>query len=134
MVGVIAVAAVEVSKLGAQGIPDGIDFSDASTVELRDAGGQVVLRGQFADAVEDDDGERERYAAMGPAGGDPDAAGEAEVEVNRREDGTLEQEVEVAVRNVDANSRLTIAIDGVEVGVVTADERGRGELEVEKVS
>ena len=82
MLVVIGVAAVEVSKLAAQGIPAGLELSRAVSVELRDASGRVVLRGQFADMQGDAD-EQERHAALGPAGDDADAAGEVEVEAEQ---------------------------------------------------
>jgi hypothetical protein len=131
MIGVLAVAAAQVSRLSAQGLPAGMDLTAAATVELRDGQGQTVLRGQFADA-QDDDGDRERHAAPVAAGGDTDAAGAAEVEVSRLQNGAMEQEIEVTVRNLAPNTQLTIAIDGVDVGVLTTDSRGRGDFEVEQ--
>src|SRR5919109_565751 len=53
------------------------DFRNAATAEVRDAQGQVVLRGSFMLAEEEDD-DIERKAALATAGGD--VRGEAEVE------------------------------------------------------
>jgi hypothetical protein len=86
-------------------------------VEVRDPQGQAVLRGQFD--VRDD----ERYAALGPAGQDDlGAAGDVEMDPSG---------IEVAVRNLDPRTQYTIAIDGVEVGTITTDGKGRGSLELD---
>ena len=133
MVAVLAVAAAQVSSLDAQGIPQGLDLTAATMVELHDGQGRAVLRGLFDDVV-DDDGDRERHAALGPAGDDARVSGAVEIEMSRNEAGIMEQEIEVAVRNVAPRTQLTIVIDGVEVGVLTTDARGRGAFEIEKAS
>jgi hypothetical protein len=59
------------------------DFTNAATAEVKDAQGQVILRGSFEQADEEDD-DIERKALLKPAGSDTDAAGEAEVHVRHR--------------------------------------------------
>ena len=130
---IVAMSGYHVAQLAAQGLPAGADLSNAATVELRDAQGAAVLRGQFA-AVESTDGEQERHAALGPAGADTDAAGEAEVEVSRSSAGVLQQEVEIEVSNVAPNATWTLVIDGNTVGTLTSDSKGHGELEIESGS
>lgn len=103
------------------------DFTNAATAEVRDAQGQVVLRGQFAPAGEEDD-EIERRAILEPTGVDADAAGEAEVEFSRAV--PAEQEIEFSVRNLQAGATVTFVIDGNDVATVTTDRRGRAEVEL----
>jgi hypothetical protein len=102
------------------------DFTNAATAEVKDAQGQVILRGSFEQADEDDD-DIERKALLKPAGSDTDAAGEAEVEYATS--GAAEQEVEFAVRNVDPDATYTFVIDGRDVATAKADARGRAALE-----
>lgn len=104
------------------------DFTSASAAEVRDAQGQVVLRGQFQLAEEEDD-DVERKAVLGPTDGDADATGEAEVEFSKGASST--QEIEFAVRNVAPGMALTFVIDGVDVATATADDRGRAEVELD---
>ena len=103
------------------------DFRSATTAEVRDAQGQVLLRGQFA-AAEVQDDETERLATLTPTGVDADAAGEAEVEFTTA--APAQQEVEFSVRNLQAGAVITFVIDGVNVASATVDQRGRAEVEL----
>ena len=116
-----------VIEIRGQGTATG-DFTNAASAEVRDAQGQVVLRGQFVLADEDDD-DVERRAKLEATGVDADAAGEAEVEFSKARPS--EQEVEFSVRNLPAGSALTFVIDGVDVATASADRRGRAEVEVD---
>ncbi len=122
----IAMAAYMVAQLNGQ--PASGDFTNAVTAEVRDAQGQVVLRGQFAVAEEDDE-DTERKAALEPTGIDPDAAGDAEVEFSK--EAPSEQEVEFSIRNVEPGVVFTFVIDGTDVATATADGRGRAEVELD---
>ena len=102
--------------------------SAAVTAQVRDAQGQVVLQGQFALADEEDD-DIERKATLEPTGVDADAAGEAEVEFAKA--APVTQEVEFAVRNLQAGATFTFVIDGNDVATATADQRGRAEVELD---
>ena len=127
--GLLAIAAVAiymVARMDAQSAVTG-DFANAGVAEVRDAQGQVILRGQFVVLNEDAD-EMERQAVLEPSGSDPDAGGEAEVEIPASA-GT--QEVECSVWNVQAGSAVTFLIDGQEVASATTDSRGRAEVELE---
>jgi len=125
---VATLAACTSSQRGAQA-PQGepADFTAAQQAEVRDAQGRVVLRGTFAVNQEDDD-DVERKAPLTPTDVDPDATGEAEVEVSGSGNGRR-QEVEFAVRNVQAGAVFTFLIDGKVFGTATADARGRAALE-----
>lgn len=102
------------------------DFTNAATAEVKDAQGQVILRGSFEQADEEDD-DIERKAVLKATGSDADASGEAEVEYATS--GAAEQEVEFAVRNVDPDATYTFVIDGRDVATAKADARGRAALE-----
>ena len=59
----VAIAVYMVTQLNGQGTAPTGDFTNAATAEVRDAQGQVVLRGQFVLADEEDD-DVERRAAL----------------------------------------------------------------------
>jgi hypothetical protein len=104
------------------------DFTNAATAEVRDAQGQVVLRGDFATAEQDDD-DVERKADLKPTGVDADAAGEAEVEFAAA--NATKQEVEFSARNLQPGQAFTFVIDGTAIATATADGRGRAEVELD---
>jgi len=124
----LAVAVYMVARLNGQEAAPSGDFSNAASAEVRDAQGQVVLRGQFALADEEDD-DIERKATLQATGVDADATGEAEVEFAKA--APAKQEVEFSVRNVQAGAAYTFVIDGVDVATATADKRGRAEVELD---
>jgi hypothetical protein len=105
------------------------DFSHATTAELKDAQGQVVLQGQFAASGEDDDDDVERKAPLKSTGIHAGATGEAEVEFSTT--NPAEQEVELSAQSLPVGATFTFVIDGTTIGTATADERGRVELELE---
>jgi hypothetical protein len=121
-----AMALYMVVRLSAQaGGPIG-DFTNAAVAEVHDAQGQVILRGQFALADQEDE-DIERKAKLEPTGIDADASGEAEVEFSKT--AAAKQEIEFSVRNVQPNGELRLLIDGQSVGSATADGRGRLDAE-----
>jgi len=122
----VAIAVYMVTQLSGQGTAQTADFTNAATAEVRDAQGQVVLRGQFVLADEEDD-DVERKAVLKPTGVDADAAGEAEVEFTKAAPAT--QEIEFSVRNLQPGVVFTLVIDGTDVATATSDRRGRAEAE-----
>lgn len=123
----IGIVIYTVVRLYAQGgTPPTGDFTNAAVAEVRDARGQVLLRGQFV-LVEEPDDDIERKAVLQPAGEDPDATGEAEVEFSKA--SPIEQEIEFLVKNVAPGTRVTFVIDGKEIATVTADRNGTAEFE-----
>lgn len=121
----VAAAVYMVVQLHSQERPAG-DFTNAATAEVRDGQGQVVLRGQFVLADEEDD-DVERRAVLEPTGVDADATGEAEVEFSKAAPAT--QEIEFSVRNLPPGVVFTFVIDGTDVATATSDRRGRAEVE-----
>jgi hypothetical protein len=128
LVATIAGAVYMVVQLNGQERAPAGNFTNAATAEVRDAQGQVVLRGQFVLADEEDD-DIEKKATLQPTGVDADAAGEAEVEFAKA--AATKQEIEFSVRNLQAGVAFTFVIDGVDVATATADRRGRAEVEVD---
>ena len=128
LLGTAAFAVYMVVQLNAQGPVTTGDFTSAATAEVRDPQGQVVLRGQFVPADEDDD-DIERKARLEPTGVDPDALGEAEVEFSKA--APAELEIEFSVRNLPAGVTFTFVIDGIDIATATADQGGRAEVELD---
>ena len=116
-----------VRTAGQEAIVPVFDLTNAATAEVRDGQGQVVLRGQFV-AVNEEDEDFERKAALEPANGQSRAAGEAEVEFAKVK--PTEQEVEFAVRNLTPAASYAFIIDGHVVATAAADRRGQVEVEV----
>ena len=126
--GVFVLVATSVVRLGAQQDTPA-DFTNAALAEVRNAQGQVVLSGKFAVSEdEEDENETERKAPLAPTSIDPDAAGEAEVEVSGT-GNSRRQEVEFSVHNLAANTAYTFVIDGRVFTTATTDGRGRIALE-----
>jgi hypothetical protein len=123
----MTVAVYMVVQLNGQTATPAADFTNAAAAEVRDAQGQVLLRGQFQQTDEDDD-DVERKAVLAAAGAVADARGEAEVEFSRN--APAKQEVEFSVRNVAPGTVLTFVIDGVDLATATADGKGRAEVDL----
>jgi hypothetical protein len=128
LLAIMAVAGGTSVQLAGQTPTISSDFTNAATAEVRDAQGQVVLRGQFVLADEDDD-DVERQAALEPTGVDDDASGEVEIEFSKV--SPAEQEIEFSVRNLQPGATFTFVIDGTDLATATANGRGRAEVELD---
>lgn len=104
------------------------DYRNAAAAEIRNAQGDVLLKGTFAPSDTDDDGEVERLAKLEPATAATGLAGEAEVEY-QKDDPNI-QEVEFLVTGAQPGAVLTLFVDGKSVMSATADDKGRAEAEV----
>lgn len=124
----VAVMGYMVVQLNGQATAPTGDYTNASVAEVRDAQGQVVLRGQFT-VVEEEDDDIERKAVLEQTGIDADAAGKAEVEYAKT--APTVQEVEFAARNLQPGATFTFLIDGHDVATATADRRGNAGVELE---
>jgi len=105
------------------------DLAAVKQIEIRDAGGQVVLNGSFTMTTKpnrDVEGE----ATLAPTGADADAAGKAEVEVSTKRDGGVEKELEVEVRNLAPGASFGVFVDGRQAATFTTSPRGAAELEL----
>jgi hypothetical protein len=108
------------------------DLSNATTVEVKDSTGAVVLRGHFVDSPEDDD-DVERKATLTGGGTTAKATGEAEIEVSRS-NNRLDQEVEVSVSNLDPAATYTVFVDAKQLGTFQTNQNGKAELELATAS
>ena len=124
----IAAASYGVVHLHGQAQAAAADFTKATTVQVKNAQGQVILQGEFQAPVEEDGG-FERRAPLMPTGVDADAAGDAEVEYGKA--AATHQEVEFGVRNVEPGVSFTFVIDGIDVASATSNQRGRADVELE---
>jgi len=108
-------------------LPEDIgDLSNATTLEVKDSTGTVVLRGHFVDAPEDDD-DLERKATL--TGNTATITGTAEIEVSRT-NNLLDQEVEVSVSNLAPNTAYTVFVDAKQVGTFQTNKSGKAEMEL----
>lgn len=122
----IAVAVVMVIGLsGNQTATVSGDFRNATTAEVRDAQGKVLLRGTFAAAADTNDVERQATLTATPDGGQ--ASGDAEIEYSK--DKPDVQEIEFEVAGVPARAIVTLVLDGRDVISATADDKGRAKAE-----
>jgi len=104
------------------------DLSNASTVEIKDNSGAVVLRGHLLEIPEDDD-DLERKATLAGSGPTAKATGQAEVEVSKT-NNRVDQEVEVSVSNLAPGATYAVFIDAKQLGTFQTNQNGKAELEL----
>jgi len=105
------------------------DLSNASTVEVKEASGAVVLSGHLVEVPEDDD-DLERKAELTGSGTSAKATGLVEVEVSKT-NNRLDQEVEVSVSNLTPGATYAVFIDGRQLGTFQTNKAGSGKLELD---
>ena len=108
------------------------DLSNATTVEVKDSTGTVILRGHFVDSPEDDD-DVERKATLTGSGTTAKATGVAEIEVSRT-NNRLDQEVEVSVSNLAPGATYTVFVDAKRLGTLQTNKNGKAEMELTTAS
>ena len=104
------------------------DFRNATTAEVRDSAGTVLMRGTFAATAGDNAKEVERKAALTALGADGKLAGETEIEYET--DKPDVHEIEFNVKGVPARAIVTLVLDGRDVVSATANDKGEAEAEV----
>ena len=104
------------------------DLSNATTVEVKDSTGAVMLRGFFVDSPEDDD-DVERKATLSGSGTTATATGVAEIEVSPN-NNRLDQEVEVSVSNLAPGATYTVFVDAKQLGTFQTNKNGKAEMEL----
>ena len=105
------------------------DLAAVKQIEVRDAGGQVVLNGSFTMTTKPNRNV-EGKATLAPTGADADAAGKAEVEVSTKKDGRVEKELEVEVGKLAPGASFSVFVDGRQAATFTTNPRGAAELEL----
>ena len=131
LLGCVVVAAVrnEGGELK-QPLPQSLDdLASVKQIDVRDAGGQVLLSGSFTMTAKPNRNV-EGEATLAPTSAGADAAGKAEVEVSTKRDGRVEKELEVEVRNLAPGASFSVFVDGQQVAGFTTNPRGAAELEL----
>ena len=133
LTGALALAAVGTMTIaqldGEQTASIAGDFRNAAVAEVHGPQGQVLMRGSFAPADSDDEGEVERLATLTAVAPEFNTAkGEAEVEYETA--APSEQEVELTLTGVPAGTDIALVIDGQSIASTKADNRGRVSLEI----
>ena len=112
-----------------QPLPASLDnFAAIKLVEIRDAGGQVILSGSFASTTEDN-GDLDEEVTLMPTAGNANAEGKAEVEVST-EKGTVEKELEIEVYRLTPRTNFNLFVDGQQITAFSTNQRGDAELEI----
>jgi len=130
LLGCVVVAAVTCESYEIkQPLPQSLDnLAAIRLVEIKDAGGQVVLGGSFTTATKTN-GDVEGEATLAATGVDADAAGKVEVEVSTR-NGNVDKELEVEVSHLAPGTAFNLFIDGQQAAVITTNQQGAAELEM----
>jgi hypothetical protein len=125
----IKVVSSEVQEIK-QALPSGIgNLAEAKTIEIKDASGQLILRGTFGTPKQGRK-EIERETVLAATDVLPKARGVAEVEISTDDPSFTEQELELSVKYLSAGSRYLLFVDGQEVASFTTNHQGRAELEL----
>ena len=103
---------------------------DGQLVEIRDAGGAVVLSGEFRSRV-DSLGNTEKDAELTDQQG-RSVIGEVEVEIPAAGLNNGRLELEVDVIHLQPRHRYTVVIDNRTVGTFLTDDRGSADLELQE--
>ena len=121
---VMAIAAIAADKFE-HDIPAGFSLANAKTIEIKDANGQVILRGNFAPEDSDkDDSELEAILV----GTGSKAKGRAEIEYEQKNNAVTKQELELELEGLAASATVTIVIDGKDLQTVAVDKSGDADL------
>jgi hypothetical protein len=113
-----------------QPLPSSIsNLATIKLVEIKDAGGQIVLGGNFV--VENkQSNEVEGQALLTGTGVSAAAKGEAEFEISTKKDGGTKKELEVSVRDLAPGTTFGLFIDGQQVATFSTNHLGAAKLEM----
>jgi hypothetical protein len=107
-----------------QQLPSNIgDLQQVQVMEVRDAAGIVALTGKF-NTKEDDSNELDREAPLRGRTG----YGKAEVEISKKNGQVVDQELEVQIKDLRADTPYKIFMDRKEVFSFTSDKKGKADL------
>jgi len=113
-----------------QPLPASLDnLAAIKLVEIRDAGGQVVLSGSFTMTTTKDNGDIEEEAPLKATAVDSNAEGKAEVEVSTKK-GTVEKELEIDVPKLNPGATFSLFVDGQQITAFSTNQQGNAELEM----
>jgi len=113
-----------------QALPQAVSsLAAVKSVEVRDAGGQVILSGSFT-FKNKRGGDVKGAAILAATGLIADAKGDAEIEVRNGRDGQRKQELDVEVEKLIAGGSYNLYVDGQQVVTFAADGGGEADLEL----
>lgn len=116
-----------------QVLPPGIvRFENASAVQIKDGGGQVLLGGKFATTAENDREIRRRAELTNPA--DDDWKGVIAVKMDREAGTVTRDEIELSVTGLPENTRCAVTIDDIELTSFMTDDDGEAEAKLTRQS
>jgi hypothetical protein len=98
-------------------------------VEVKDENGNVILSGSFTVSTEAD-GDIEGVATLTAVGVDTTPRGSAELEVSKKQDGTVTKEFEIEVRKLKPATTFKVLVDGQLVSTIRTNARGTAEVEL----
>lgn len=102
------------------------NLEHSKLVEIKDESGNVVMSGSFAVSTEKD-GDIEGSATLASAGG---AIGNAELEVSKKQDGSVTKEIEIEVKKLKPATTFNVFVDGQLVSSLRTNARGSAEIEL----
>ncbi|MEW6735587.1 MAG: hypothetical protein AB1489_30125 [Acidobacteriota bacterium] len=112
-----------------QPLPTDVKLAEVKMIEIKDATGQALLTGHFTVASEGVN-EIERIAELTTTGIDTDAAGKAEIELEKTDDSITNQGIAVSLNKLAASTNFKLIIDSNELTSFTTDKKGEAELEL----
>ena len=122
-------------RLVAQGkgtLPSTIgDLNAAQLVEVRDQAGQVLVNGTLK-TTKNKPRETERKAELASPTGQQKAEGEAEVEIERKDNIVKKDELELEVEHLPAMTTCEVFIDGIRAGSFVTSKSGKGKLKLDR--
>lgn len=128
--GYAATAVIRQARAVKQALPQAVgELAVVKSVEVRDAGGPLILNGNITFRNERD-GDVKGVAILTATGAITGANGKAEIEVSLGQSGIRRQELEVEMKNLAAGATYNLYVDGLQVATFSADRRGAAELEL----
>ena len=126
-VGIVVIGADHENK---QQLPVTLEkLEQAKLIEIKDSGGQIVLRGNF-EFITEKDGDVDGVATLAATSIDADASGHVELEVSKKNDGAVIKEFEIEMRKLDPAATYTLLVDGLEITTLRTNARGSVEMEM----
>jgi hypothetical protein len=130
---VVATGVAASTLLGPRMAPSAVtlgDVAEAQIVEIRTAGGETVLSGEFRDRV-DALGNTEKDAALADRAGRR-VVGEVELEIPGSARPHRRPELEVDVMGLPARTTFLVVIDDRVVATFRTDDRGSVDMELQE--
>ena len=129
LLAVVAVTRIHAARIK-QPLPQAVNnLETAKAIEIKDANGQAILTGSFSMSSQSNK-EIELTAQLTASGADPDATGKAEIEVVKKDNAVMKQELEVTLKNLAAAATFKLFVDGQEFTTFTTNNAGKADLKL----